>query len=462
MQPYRSSPPRNSESMVPKTIEEAFGSLQYLARSKDGSKFIQSAIEQSDPSTRGRILQELYPNLFAVMTDSFGNYVIQKLFEHIRPDEFVGILPIIQNRFLELAEHRVGHFLLVTFLRRILPKLMSESSVKGPIDLFLKDVVKQLVDTANRSRLPQLCQHPDGSRIVEQVFRVFPETVTSELFFAFATCVPDIVTNEFGSKLVETAVSLNKEKVVDELLRLPASRLHDLILKSSSNNALMTIFELKRHGSTLCWKLINSFFRDDPSSLTTQLSVDPTLAMKIYSKLIEHAETGQLRIMEQFTDRFSEKIKTVTVGSKLVRMLTESLDKRESADRPRDWSRVDQRVPNREVSNTRTRSRSRSPQVHQSNSYSPRRNRRNESEEGRDRSRNYRGEGVRSRNSQRSQERDRDFRRSPETRRRRSRSRSYSPSRSRDRRDHSRPQSTYDNRHFDRRPSDSNRNYQRR
>lgn len=47
-----------------------------------GSRFIQLKLESANSDEKERVFRELQPNALQLMTDVFGNYVIQKFFEH--------------------------------------------------------------------------------------------------------------------------------------------------------------------------------------------------------------------------------------------------------------------------------------------------------------------------------------------------------------------------------------------
>ena len=47
-----------------------------------GSRFIQQKLETANSDDKEQIFQEILPNSLQLMTDVFGNYVTQKLFEH--------------------------------------------------------------------------------------------------------------------------------------------------------------------------------------------------------------------------------------------------------------------------------------------------------------------------------------------------------------------------------------------
>lgn len=47
-----------------------------------GSRFIQQKLESANSDEKAQLFSEICPNAVALMKDVFGNYVIQKLFEH--------------------------------------------------------------------------------------------------------------------------------------------------------------------------------------------------------------------------------------------------------------------------------------------------------------------------------------------------------------------------------------------
>jgi pumilio RNA-binding family len=44
-----------------------------------GSRFIQQKLETASPDEKGMVFQEVLPQALTLMTDVFGNYVIQKV-----------------------------------------------------------------------------------------------------------------------------------------------------------------------------------------------------------------------------------------------------------------------------------------------------------------------------------------------------------------------------------------------
>jgi pumilio RNA-binding family len=53
-----------------------------FSRDQYGSRFIQQKLEEATPEESQMIFEEIHPHAFRLMVDVFGNYVIQKFFEH--------------------------------------------------------------------------------------------------------------------------------------------------------------------------------------------------------------------------------------------------------------------------------------------------------------------------------------------------------------------------------------------
>ena len=74
--------PRSSFNFMIDRTQEIFGYFVEFAGDQHGSRFIQNRIENCSTEDRQRIFDEILPNAFQLMIDVFGNYVIQKMFEH--------------------------------------------------------------------------------------------------------------------------------------------------------------------------------------------------------------------------------------------------------------------------------------------------------------------------------------------------------------------------------------------
>ena len=63
-------------------VQDIYGHIVEFAGDQHGSRFIQQKLESANSDDKDNVFAELKPNIIPLMKDVFGNYVIQKFFEH--------------------------------------------------------------------------------------------------------------------------------------------------------------------------------------------------------------------------------------------------------------------------------------------------------------------------------------------------------------------------------------------
>lgn len=58
-----------------------------FSQDQHGSRFIQQKLERASASEKQLVFQEILSSAYSLMTDVFGNYVIQKFFEYGTPEQ---------------------------------------------------------------------------------------------------------------------------------------------------------------------------------------------------------------------------------------------------------------------------------------------------------------------------------------------------------------------------------------
>lgn len=67
--------------MVPVTPKMVFAAISVFLLLSSLSRFIQQKLERATPAERQMVFGEILQAAYQLMTDVFGNYVIQKFFE---------------------------------------------------------------------------------------------------------------------------------------------------------------------------------------------------------------------------------------------------------------------------------------------------------------------------------------------------------------------------------------------
>lgn len=88
--------------------KEIYGSICEFAGDQHGSRFIQNKLETASPDERAKVFDEIMPNAYQLMTDVFGNYVIQKLFEHGDQQQKAALAKKMEGHVLQLSMQMYG------------------------------------------------------------------------------------------------------------------------------------------------------------------------------------------------------------------------------------------------------------------------------------------------------------------------------------------------------------------
>ena len=64
--------------------------IKWYSADQHGSRFIQQKLEMASDEEKGMVFQEVLPHALTLMTDVFGNYVIQKVTSCIYVDYKAG------------------------------------------------------------------------------------------------------------------------------------------------------------------------------------------------------------------------------------------------------------------------------------------------------------------------------------------------------------------------------------
>ena len=73
-----------------------------------GSRFIQQRLESAVPDEKQRIWDEILPDAYSLMTDVFGNYVVQKMFEVGTPKQRASLTGKMEKQVVHLSNHMYG------------------------------------------------------------------------------------------------------------------------------------------------------------------------------------------------------------------------------------------------------------------------------------------------------------------------------------------------------------------
>jgi hypothetical protein len=89
-------------------INDLIGHVVPFCQDQHGSRFIQQRLEVASDADKQVVFDEVLPSAHSLMTDVFGNYVIQKLFEFGTPDQCETLAALLMGQAVPLAMQMYG------------------------------------------------------------------------------------------------------------------------------------------------------------------------------------------------------------------------------------------------------------------------------------------------------------------------------------------------------------------
>lgn len=89
-------------------LHDLRGNIVEFCKDQHGSRFIQQKLEQASELQKEYVFLEVLPATYSLMTDVFGNYVIQKFFEHGSLQQKTILVNRLGGHVAALAVHTYG------------------------------------------------------------------------------------------------------------------------------------------------------------------------------------------------------------------------------------------------------------------------------------------------------------------------------------------------------------------
>jgi hypothetical protein len=89
-------------------LVDLLGHVVAFCQDQHGSRFIQQKLEVCPDVDKQLIFDEILPAAHSLMTDVFGNYVLQKLFEYGTPDQCEALALLLTGQSVQLSMQMYG------------------------------------------------------------------------------------------------------------------------------------------------------------------------------------------------------------------------------------------------------------------------------------------------------------------------------------------------------------------
>ncbi|XP_053141228.1 pumilio homolog 2 isoform X8 [Hemicordylus capensis] len=220
-------------------LRDLIGHIVEFSRDQHGSRFIQQKLERATPAERQMVFSEILQAAYQLMTDVFGNYVIQKFFEFGSIDQKLALATRIRGHVLPLALQMYGCRVIQKALESISPDQQNEmvKELDGHVLKCVKDqngnhVVQKCIECvqpqslqfiidAFKGQVFVLSTHPYGCRVIQRILEHCTAEQTLPILEELHQHTEQLVQDQYGNYVIQHVLEHgrpeDKSKIVSEI-----------------------------------------------------------------------------------------------------------------------------------------------------------------------------------------------------------------------------------------------------
>jgi hypothetical protein len=205
------------------------GRMYELCKDQHGCRYLQRKLEEGVPDQIEFIFQETYPYIIELMTDPFGNYLCQKLFEHCNEQQRNVLIATSSPALAVIAENQHG----TRALQKMIEFLHTSEQV-AMVTAALDPWVVKLVQDLNGNHVIQKCltrlgaeqsqfiydsvakncvqvgTHRHGCCVLQRCIDHSQGVQRANLIGQIISCAFDLVQDPFGNYVVQYILDLDE------------------------------------------------------------------------------------------------------------------------------------------------------------------------------------------------------------------------------------------------------------
>ncbi|XP_057287743.1 pumilio homolog 2 isoform X7 [Pezoporus wallicus] len=220
-------------------LRDLIGHIVEFSQDQHGSRFIQQKLERATPAERQMVFNEILQAAYQLMTDVFGNYVIQKFFEFGSLDQKLALATRIRGHVLPLALQMYGCRVIQKALESVSPDQQNEmvKELDGHVLKCVKDqngnhVVQKCIECvqpqslqfiidAFKGQVFVLSTHPYGCRVIQRILEHCTAEQTLPVLEELHQHTEQLVQDQYGNYVIQHVLEHgrpeDKSKIVSEI-----------------------------------------------------------------------------------------------------------------------------------------------------------------------------------------------------------------------------------------------------
>ena len=300
-----------------------------ICKYQNGCRLIQKKIEEQ-PEIALKILNILFQNILEIVNNSFGNYLIQKLFDYMNKEQFLQFIALIQidlyqiciNSFgtrviQKLIDYLNNEILLKTFMNIIKP------IIKGIInDINGSHIILKLITLKNKfinsiilieicDNILSIAMHKHGCCVLQKCFEKINNEERKPLINNLLKNCKELISDKCGNYIIQFIISFNDENIMKFINDILITDIENFSKQKFSSNVVEKILE--KAPDTICKVLIKSL-KDENIILSILFN---NFGNYVLQKSLQRADKETQKFMLHIIAPHLHKLKNYSFGLKL-------------------------------------------------------------------------------------------------------------------------------------------------
>ncbi|KAJ7235469.1 armadillo-type protein [Mycena haematopus] len=262
-------------------LRDITGSVVEFSGDQLGSRFIQDAMLEATSEEKQSVFDEIFPNhTIQLIQDVFGNYVIQKLFEHGTQAQKTALATAMEGNVFYLSCHLYACRVVQMAIQSILPEQQASfvRELEPHIMRCVQDsngnhVIQKIIERVSPDRLGfvstfsgnvfELATHSSGCRVLQRCLQHLPEAQTRPLLDELLSDrVPLIMQDKFGNYVIQCI--------------LQSGRAEDKALIVAQLRGRLLFMARHKSASNVCEKALAHAGPEDRRALIEEIMAPPS------------------------------------------------------------------------------------------------------------------------------------------------------------------------------------------
>ena len=255
------------------SLNDLIKNSDIICKDQTGCRLLQKKIDEQ-PEISLKILNVCFEKIIEIITDSFGNYLVQKLYDYMNEEKFLQLIALIKfdiyhicvNSFgtraiQKLIDYLNNDNLINNFINMIKPivkgiivDINGSHILLKLVDMKNKYVNKVIFDEIKENILP-IAMHKHGCCVLQKCIEKINNDDKSKIIECLINNCEVLIIDQCGNYIIQYIISLKNEKINERIVSVLIKKLEEYSKQKFSSNVVEKILECC--SNKICQKIID-------------------------------------------------------------------------------------------------------------------------------------------------------------------------------------------------------------